>query len=756
MFGLQKNSRQWIVYVSTFPPRECGIATFTQDLMNTFDELYMPREESKVVAINLDSRSKHRYDLDRVIYQITQPDKKSYLGAARYLNSLENVSVVNIQHEFGIFGGEYGSYILDFMNELRKPIVLTLHTVLPGPNPILKKTVEELGMKANTIIVMTETSKKILATDYTIDASKIKIIPHGIHPKPFSDGKKAKAKLGLSGKMVLSTFGLLSKGKGIEYGIESLPEVVKRFPNVEYHVIGATHPVILAREGESYRKSLIKKVEQLGLRKHVIFHNKYFDLPDLLNFLEATDIYLALSLEPNQAVSGTFSYALGAGRPVIATRFAQAKEDITEETGLLVDFKNPEDIKNALLKMLKDPTRQKEMGKRAYFRTRSKTWHNCALLYMKEYITLAPSLSNIETNLPKIKLDHIFELTDKFGMIQFTNLTTPDPSSGYTLDDNARALIAVIKYCEERRDKSVLELAKIYLNFIDYVAEAFGDFSNYVNYDRTIPSEKNRIDSLEDARARALESLAIAASSNVMSKQLRTQAYSLYDLSANSFFPEHPRSMAFFLKSLTAWITIDPSVEIKTKIVGYADKLVELYEKNSTHNWQWFGDSLTYSNGLLPEALALAFRETGNEKYLSVAKTSLEFLILYSFQGDICVPIGQKGWFQKGGEKQLHDQQPEEVATLVQTLKTMYEITGEERYQHLMMLAFGWFTGNNLLRQVVYDYDSGGCYDGVGKDYVNLNQGAESTVMYLLARLAVEKSSTVHKKAKSWFERLTN
>ncbi len=741
MIGYPKSSQPWIVYVSTFPPRTCGIATFTQDLMDTFDNLYAPKEKSKVIAMNIDKKSNFKYDKNRVIFKINQNEKEEYIKTAEQINNLQNVMVVNIQHEFGIFGGEYGDYIIDFIKELSKPIVLTLHTVLPSPNEKLKKNVEELGKNVDVIIVMTETSKKILLKDYTIDENKIKIIPHGIHPELFSDGIKEKAILGLSNKIVLSTFGLLSKGKGIEYGIEALPQIVEKYPDVEYHIIGATHPVVVKEEGEVYRESLIEKVKKLKLEKNVFFHNKYLDLSELLCFLKATDIYMSLPLDPNQAVSGTLSYALGTGRPVIATSFAQAKEDVTPEIGILVDFKNPKEITEALFNLLDKPEQCKEMGKKAYFRTRSKTWQNAALSYMNEYIKLAPNLAKIEKNLPQIKLDHIIELTDEFGMIQFAKLTKPDTSSGYTIDDNARALIAITKCFEQHKSEKLLDLIKIYLNFIDYVAQFFGEFYNYVNYDRSIPIEKNHTDSLEDARARALCALSYVATSSSIPENLKDKASTLFKYSMETFFPEHPRSIAFFIKSLTTWYSVDSSEKNKSKIIELSDKIITMYRENSNQNWHWFSDSLTYSNAILPEALALAYKITQKEEFLKISEESMDFLINYSFGEKLCMPIGQKGWLQKGGEKQLYDQQPEEVSTLIEALVTLYKITKKERYKELSRNAFDWFLGHNTLQQVVYDQTTGGCYDGVGKEYINLNQGAESTVMYLLARIAIENIS---------------
>lgn len=749
------DERPWVVYVSTFPPRECGIATFTQDLMNAFDEQYFPKEESKVIPINLNKKIKYSYDRGRVLETIVQGNLEDYLRVARTLNSMEKVAVVNIQHEFGIFGGEYGSYIVNFMKELTKPVVLTLHTVLPSPNPTLKSTVESLAEHASTIVVMTQTSLNILKSDYRVNVEKIIVIPHGIHSRPFKANTGTADCKNSSKQITLSTFGLLSKGKGIEYGIEALPPVIKKYPNVVYHIIGATHPVVQAHEGEAYRKSLINKVEELGLQKNVVFHNKYYKLPEILSFLDSTDIYLSLSQEPNQAVSGTFSYALGAGRPVISTSFAQAKEEINPGNGLLVGFKNSEEISSAILKLLDDREKLQEMGIRSYFRTRNKTWQNVALSYMREYIKLAPQLALIEKNLPKINLRHFTDLTDSFGMLQFAKLTTPDPNSGYTTDDNARALVAMVNHLEIFRNAKVLPLIKIFLKYIDFASEESGKFYNYVNYDRTIPLEKNTLEDNDDTWSRTMLALAVTASSKHLSTSLRKKAVRLFKKgSRNSPAKHHRRANAFYAKALVEWMKYDPSGEIKNQLTECCDNLVSLYKEHTTQNWQWFENSLTYSNSVMPEALILAYQITKKTEYLEIAKESMDFLIIYSFDGEMCVPIGRNGWFQKGGEKQIHDQQPEEVATLVQSLKVFYEITGDHKYKKLMNIAFSWFTGNNTLHQVVYDQVTGGCFDGVGKDEVNLNQGAESTVMYLLARLKMEEGVHPSSDTKSIFQKI--
>lgn len=733
------DGKKWIVYLSTFPPRECGIATFTEDLMTSFDEMYNPKEEAKIVAMNLDKTSHYSYDKKKVIFQISQPDEDSYVKAAKYLNSLDHVVLVNIQHEFGIFGGSYGSHLLAFLRELNKHVVITFHTVLPTPNPELQDMVFALNNHVCGIIVMTESSKNILIKDYSIDGDKITIIPHGIHPVPFTDTKKAKHDLGYSKNVTISTFGLLSKGKGIEYGIEAMASVVKKFPNAVYLIIGATHPIVLKNEGEKYRNTLVKKVHSLKLENNVFFYNRYLEVNELLHFLEATDIYLALPQDPNQAVSGTLSYALGSGKPVVSTSFAQAREDVTDEVGILVDFKDSNQIASALSSLIASPLKRNNMAKNAYFRTRGRTWRNVILSYMSEYIRVAPVLGGVDKNIPRIKTSHIFELTNDFGIIQFAQLTTPDISSGYTTDDNSRALIAMVKYYEKFGKKRVLPLIQTYLHFLGYVEQKDGGFHNYVDGNRKIPGNQHDEENLETTSARAMYALAKTAISNSLPDTIREMAIELFN--KHSHIVEKItslRSIAYLIKALVIWNSTHPTQETKAIVESLGDRLVVMFENNSSPDWKWFEDILAYSNALIPDALIDAYNLTKKEKYLSVARQSLDFLIGYSFEDDVCVPVGQNGWLKRGQEKHRYDQQPEEVTILVFALKAMYRITGEEKYNKMRRNAFNWFLGNNTLHQVVYNQATGGCYDGIGENNINLNQGAESTVMYLLARLSFE------------------
>lgn len=739
---ISAQEKMWIVYLGTYPPRECGIATFTADLVKNFDDLYSPQEETKVIALN---NSLQTYNYPRkVIFQISENEPDDYKAAAEKLNKMPQVKLVSVQHEFGIYGRDYGKNLLIFLENINKPVVVTFHTVLPEPAPEMKEVVKRIIELADRLVVMTETSKRLMEEVYGAPTEKVKVIYHGIHPLPYTDGSQIKKELKLSKRKIISTFGLLGRGKGIEYAIEAMPEVAKRFPDALYLVIGATHPVILKNEGEGYRNQLVEKVCSLGLQKHVRFYNKYLTTEDLLKFLQATDIYLSLSQDPNQAVSGTLSYALGAGRPVISTPFMQAKELVTPDVGLLIGFNGEGNIAEKIISILNEPERMINMGKTAYFKTRKMTWKNVTLAYMREFIELLPELAKKERNLPPIKLRHLSKLTDHFGIFQFAKLDEPDVSWGYTVDDSARALVAVSWYQQIAPGRVLERLAQVYIDFLTRASKPEGGFKNYFGPDRKEQVELNRAENLEDATARAIWALAVAAGSNLPAKLCAKARSLLEDQIPKLGEISSPRAAAFLIKSLTVYLGLidkDKAEEVewvKALLAKQADFLLSLFEKSSDDKWFWFEESFAYSNALMSEAMLLAYKVLGNYHYFKAGKITLDFLLQNFFQGDVCVPVGQSGWYKKGERKHIYDQQPEEVSALVLALQTMYDLGGDNFYKTKMMQAFNWFLGNNVLNRVMYSHLTGGCFDGLQENEVNLNQGAESTISYLLARLALE------------------
>lgn len=734
------DERPWVVHVATYPPRECGIATFSADLIHYSDELFSERVAHRVVAMQTPPLENANYS-SRVLFEIPDNDPDAFVRAAERLNEMPQVMIVSIQHEFGIFGDNYGENILLFLEKLAKPVVVTFHTVLPEPDEKMREVTQKIIVRANRVIVMTELSRTVLENVYEATPEKIRVIPHGIHPQLYTNGDAAKAALGLSGKRVLMTFGLLGRGKGIEHAIQALPSIVANYPNTVYLIVGVTHPVVLKREGEAYRNELIDLATRLGVIEHVIFRNTYLETHELLLHLSATDIYLSLSQNPNQAVSGTLSYALGSGRAVVSTAFAQAKELITEEVGALISFNDHEGIVKEVSTLLGDPARLTSIGKAAYFRTRNMTWENVALLYMNVFSSLLPTFMEPRKNMLPIKIEYLKKLTDDFGVLQFAHLSEPDAAWGYTLDDNARALVVICWYWALEHTDEAVSLAERYLTFIERASQETGGFVNYFTTERQ-PDQTLNTKNLEDANARALWALAVTEASG-LPENLRLRARTLFDRQ----FSLHqkvgsPRAAAFYIKAFAARTPVHPEdPEILDRIRQYADFLVDLFQRSSEDEWQWFEESLTYSNGVLPEAMLIAHTLTGDTVYLEIGKKALDFLLEHSFEEDVCVPVGQGGWYRKGGQKERYDQQPEEVSALVLALHKMLSISDERIYREKLALAFSWFLGNNLLQQVVYTHFTGGCYDGIGKHGINLNQGSESTIAYLLARLILGSST---------------
>lgn len=724
-----------IVYISTYHPVKCGIATFTFDLMSATRDLFGKYLDLSVVAIS--SEKKKNCYCEEVIYELSKKEEKEYEKCAEFINRRKRAVLVCIQHEFGLFGGDFGSHLLYFLKKIKKPVVITLHSVIPKPDKKLYKLVRQIAAYTKKMVVMSNNSKKILIEEYNISDSKVAFIPHGIHLFPYQNNAKSKKKLGYTNKVLLLTFGFLSPNKGIEYVIDALPKVVKKYPQLLYLVVGQTHPVIKKNDGEKYRQMLWKKVEKLNLKKNVKFVNSFQDLKDLLLYLKAADVYISTSTDPNQAVSGTFSYALGSGRAVISTEFMQSGEYLRKDMGVLVKPKNSADYQKALLYLLENKTKRVSMGRNCYFRTRNMVWQNVALQYGKLFNKNIKK-SKINISLPPISLKHLFKLTDEFGILQFAKFSEPDKDSGYTVDDNARALIVAGLYYQRTKDKTTLKYIKIYLDFLKFAQDESGYFKNYVDFDRSFNKKENQKVSLEDPVARALYALARIASMRKLPEDIRSSSKLIFEKSYQAGIKfKHLRSTAFYLKALYFYSLLKKDKKIQEEIREFANILLVKYKEHSTEDWFWFEDILTYSNGLVPQALVLAHIATGKKEFLKVAKEAGNFLIKNTFHDGLCVPIGQKGWLRKGKEKQYFDQQPEEVTSLVEMLKALYKVTGRKKYRRLMKKSFGWFLGENTLEQLVCDFGSGGCYDGVGEKEINLNQGAESTISYLIARLTV-------------------
>lgn len=732
-----------IVFVGTFPPTEEGIATFNEDLVNAVSRMVVGNSEVLVVAVNLKDTSPFYFDT-RVRWEIDQEILKTYKTTARSINEDPDVKCVVIQHEYGIYGGIWGSYITEFISSLNKPVITILHTVLDShPYKTIKfdEVTDKIVKWSDGLIVLSKKSKSILLKKYPQAAEKVFYIPHGIHAIKFVQPKEVKADLGLTNKIVLTTFGLLSRDKGIEYVLKALPNVVEKYPNVLYQVLGQTHPMVRKREGEKYRSYLINLVKKLNLRRNVRFVDKYLPLGELLHFLQGTDLYIATSLNKDQAVSGTFSYALGSGRAVVSTDFTQAREVVKRNIGRLVPIKDVEAYSQSINELLSSKKELAVLNRNAYSKTRSMLWSNVARLYL---LAIEKTLKINNLILPEINLNHLKRMTRNKGLLQFAQYDIPNEEYGVTLDDNARALIVTDWLLDMGfKDKNLQNLQKIYFKLIKKSQNSIGIFTNYFDIKgNTTPQNEGEMPI--EHTGRALWALVETMISSKTPEKIKSKVKKIWQKAITNIDDhyEHLRPKAFIVKALSiAYLNNMGDENMKETLSLFSDYLVHCFKSESRINWKWFEDSLTYNNAIIPESLALASKATGEKEYLKIAESAFRFLIKKTFMGDVYIPIGQKGWYKRRKKRSYYDQQPEDCSSMVLGLITMYEITKKEKYLKIAKKAFSWFLGNNLNGIPIVNIKTGGVYDGLKEDGVNKNQGAESLVSYLLARIKIDRYS---------------
>ena len=724
-----------VLFITSYPPRQCGIATYSQDLMHELQSKFRDSFSIKVCALE-SVYEKHSYT-EQPAYILDVSDPLSYEQVAENINRNGRIRLVVIQHEFGLFPDH--EQFVQFLRALKKPVLIGFHTVLPHPDEVFLQRVKQIAASCKSMIVMTEQSAKILERDYDIEAVKIHVIPHGTHLVPHLGKEELKKKYNLQGRMVLSTFGLLSSGKSIETTLEALPSVIKEHPRVIFLVIGRTHPAVSKNEGEVYREMLERRVNELKLSKHVRFINYYLPLDELLEYLQLTDIYLFTSTDPNQSVSGTFSYAISSGCPIITTPIPQAVDVKKNNLGDIVDFRNSAQLSEAITNMLSDDERRMHLSLNALHTMAVTAWENSAISHALLFSQVSDQHIVMRFSLPPVKLDHLRKMTTDFGIIQFSRINQPDLSSGYTLDDNARALIAFCKHYDMSRDTSDLKYIYIYFNFIRFCLQSEGYFLNYVDAYKQF-SPQNHTANLADSNGRAIWALGYLISiGHKLPQDLREEGEAVLGKVLNNLNTVFStRAMAFAIKGLYYANTRLKSPKLSALICALANRLTQMYKHESDENWQWYESYLTYANSVLPEAMLCAYMDSGDETYRQIAKSSFDFLLSHIFVESRIRVISNKSWMRKGETPSHYGEQPIDVAYAVIALDKFYNVFGQEDYLMKMETAFSWFLGNNHLRQTIYNPCTGGCYDGLEEDHVNLNQGAESSVSYLMARLIME------------------
>ena len=733
-----------ILFITSYPPRECGIATYSQDLIIALNNKFGQSFKISICALET-GVEKFLYPKE-VKYKLNTDSNESFYSLSAAINESPDIRIVMIQHEFGLYAKKAEEF-LQLIQAVNKPVVTVFHTVLPNPHEILRESVQNIADASAAVVVMTNTSAKILIDDYNIWRGRITVIPHGTHLVQHLGKEILKKKYNLSDKKILSTFGLLSSGKSIETTLKALPAIISREPDVLFLIIGKTHPSVVKSEGEKYRQMLEDTVTELNIQEHVRFINQFLPLPELLEYLQLTDIYLFTSKDPNQAVSGTFSYAISCGCPIISTPIPHAREVLLNDSGIIVDFENTGQITNAVIKLLTDEELRKNISSNGLHSMASTAWENSAIAHIKLFEKISRKAFILEYNIPAVNLDHIKKMTTGFGMIQFSKINQPDIHSGYTLDDNARAMIALCQHYELTSDTEDLPYIEKYLHFIQFCQQPKGEFLNYVNEAKEF-TEQNKETNLDDSNGRAIWALGYLLSlGSVLPKALtETAAPVLLSALYNANNMHSTRAMAFVIKGLYYFNTKRPSTLNTYMIRKLANRLVQMYRHESDDNWQWFECYLTYANSLLPESMLCAWMATGEPDYKEIAKESFDFLLSKIFVQDRIKVISNKNWLSKENESTevvIGGEQPIDVSYTIMALGKFYQVFEDENYLTKMKSGFNWFHGDNHLHQVIYNPCTGGCYDGLEENNVNLNQGAESTVSYLMAKLTLEKTQTL-------------
>jgi glycosyltransferase involved in cell wall biosynthesis len=733
-----------IAFLGDYVPRRCGIATFTHNLC---EAVAGQAPDAKCIVIAVNDRPEGYDYPPEVRFEIPQKDVEAYRAAADELNQ-NRADVLCVQHEFGIYGGPAGNHLLALLKELRMPVITTLHTLLHEPDAAQKQVMAGLAGRSDRFVVMARKGVEILRDTYGIAESKVDVIPHGIPDLPFSRPEDFKTQFGMTGKYVLLTFGLLGPGKGIEYAIRAMPEIIIRHPEAVYLILGATHPHLIAREGEKYRTSLEHLADDLGVGDHVVFYNRYVSDNDLKEFIGAADIYLTPYLNEAQITSGALACVFGAGKPVISTPYCHARELLADGRGMLVPFRDSAAIAEAACSLLDDPKRMARISRRAYEASRSTIWPAVARRYLETFERTRATHRSVTANvldkgsqatrpgkLPQLRIKHLERMSDDTGMFQHAIYNVPNHHEGYCTDDNARAFIL----CNLLEDSAIPPqkenvdlLATRYLAFL---AAAFhpstGRFRNFMNHERRWLEEFGS----EDSHGRALWAVGTgtARSNNEGHRRLCAELFERGAAAVVSFIS--PRAWAFTLLGIHEYLHEHPAHQESRAIRDLlVEKLLARWHDAADGDWPWFEHSVTYDNARLSQALIQAGLSIPHPRALEIGLESLRWLVgtQRSAAGHFR-PVGSNGFHERNSGRAEFDQQPIEAQAMVSATLEAYRATRDGFWWREAKRAFEWFLGRNDLGIPLHDPASGGCRDGLHHDRVNENQGAESTLAFLLA-----------------------
>ncbi len=739
-----------VAVIGNYLPRRCGIATFTTDLV---EGLSARAPDIDIWAAAMNDRPEGYLYPDKVRFEISQNKLRDYGMASQFLN-ISQTDIVCVQHEYGLFGGPAGGHLLKLLGDLRMPVVTTLHTVLKDPAPDYRDVMCRLSELSDKLVVMSREASVFLKEIYAVPEDKIAFIHHGIVDTPFIDPSFNKDKFDVEGKKVLLTFGLLSPNKGIENVLRALPAVIEKHPDVAYIVLGATHPHILKSHGDAYRIMLQQLVRKLDLAAHVKFQNRFVEQQELWEFLGVADIYVTPYLNEAQITSGTLAYAMGAGKAIVSTPYWYATEMLAEDRGRLVPFNDPDTMAAQIIDLLDNDVARHAMRKKAYMFSRDAVWKEVSNRYLQlfndvqlnrgtkprprhAYVAHIRAITAFE--LPEIKLDHLKTLTDDTGILQHANHTIPNRSHGYCTDDNARALLAAAmgrKYLSAN-GWDLDRLSGHYLGFLQYAFDKKSDrFRNFMTYSRQWTEAVGS----EDAHGRALWCLgkAVTLLDNPGHLAMSTTLFKKALHAVEDF--ASPRAIAFSLVGMHAYLekfSGDSDVRRIRKVL--ADRLFMQFKNNATDNWPWLENALNYANGKLPHALLLSGRRLQRNDMLDIGLVSLKWLLAVQTEDHHFVPVGSNGWYEKGGLKARFDQQPIEANAMVEACVEAFNITRDKAWFDNAVMCFNWFLGHNDLNLPLYDPITGGCRDGLMADGINQNEGAESSLAWLLSLITLQR-----------------
>lgn len=728
-----------VALIGNFPPRKCGIATFSKDL---FEGIKSSGTAVAVVAIN-DGLKTYNYPPE-VEFEIEQNEIVSYIRAANYLNA-NNFDAVIVQHEYGIFGGRDGRHILQLLKRLQMPIITTLHTIVDRPSAGQREVLQELGVLSRKLISISAKGLDLLQEVYGIPEGKCEHIHHGVHEILNLDITRVRQRMGLEDRKVLLTFGLLSRNKSLEVVIKALPQVVEKHPDVLYIILGETHPHVLKNEGEDYRHSLMRLVNKLKLEKNVIFINRFTTNRELFEFLKLCDIYIIPYLGEKQISSGTLIYTMGAGRPIISTPFWYAQEMLADDRGLLFDFNDAVALSEKMLYLLENEAARIRIGENALALAEQCYWPKIG----QQYVDLLRSLSwdeiaatryalsnDLEFSLPltPLNLQHLRVLTDDTGIFQHARYSIPDRTHGYCVDDNARALMLAVMLQADLQDTDELNrLTSIYLSFIDYSYNpSKSKFRNFMSYERQWLEEEGS----EDSAGRTLWALGYTAAYTRVSNFYH-HANSLFYRGLDGVgYITHPRALAYLILGLVHHAEMHGDARVIQLLKEKTALLHGYFDAHMDREWKWFEDRVTYANSRIPQALMAAGAYLEQEEYLNRGIEILDWLISKQFHEHVFSPIGNQGWLTPQGKAE-YDQQPLEAHGMLDACLQAEAIVNDGKYAEYALKAFSWFIGENSAGAVLHDFATGGCRDGLHPDGANLNQGAESTLSWMMSLISI-------------------